>query len=686
MAEEEPSEPQCCICRAALGDSEDDPKTSLMCGHTFHSECLNMYCENIQLTLEQLPCPMCKLRACDLMASAEEIQHEQQPPRLRRSGGSDRLEEETIIDDDDEDAGSDYVDDEASLPKASPAKKATTPAKKPSAKKSAPKKASAKKAPGPKPKGPSVVNLLVGPPPTPKAEGVEPSPEEAATPKAEGVAPSPEETASPTAEGVAPSPEAAASPTAEGVAPSPKVPATPKAEGVGEAPSPKAPASPKAEGVAPSPKAPAAPKARGVASSSKAGGVATTPKAAAAPKGSFFRPLEELHPTVFCTTCGSPCSYMKCRILSKRDGTWRCNSCRVRIVQLSRSFDQWPVPGFKHIPTEVSQKFFRDAADSSQEMTKGAMTALLEKHQKHETFYEEGGKFLPLAVWERKGFDPVAIATKSDPSDVLEHPVIGTTYRIRLLTSGTRGSSGWSHSERNSASGKRRKTAPTNINTPGGSSSSVLPAPEQSEEAAEPEEATEPEEAAEEESSDSSSSSDSTSSSGAKKKKKGKKSKKKKTKKKQSRYAEKAKRAAQKAKEKEQKAKEKEKEKQKKEKEKQKQEKAQEKEKDKAEAAKRVFAQQLITKINPIMLSFASVIANPVFSSLSPSIIDSAKNLYGEMELHDKQAREVDQDPSQAFHKNISSLKDITKLLADTKKTQTLIQQLFVAMDRMPTS
>ena len=52
----------------------------------------------------------------------------------------------------------------------------------------------------------------------------------------------------------------------------------------------------------------------------------------------------------------------------------------------------------------------------------------------HEEAYMEGGTFMPLGAWVAKGFDGNAIETKTLPSDVKEHPVLGKTLRVRLVS------------------------------------------------------------------------------------------------------------------------------------------------------------------------------------------------------------------------------------------------------------
>ena len=46
--------------------------------------------------------------------------------------------------------------------------------------------------------------------------------------------------------------------------------------------------------------------------------------------------------------------------------------------------------------------------------------------------WAEGGKFLPLSVWEHKGFDRQLIERGTLPEDIDMHPLFGATYRVRI--------------------------------------------------------------------------------------------------------------------------------------------------------------------------------------------------------------------------------------------------------------
>ena len=66
---------------------------------------------------------------------------------------------------------------------------------------------------------------------------------------------------------------------------------------------------------------------------------------------------------------------------------------------------------------------------------------------------------MPLSVWQKKGFDVDAIAAKAKAEDKQEHEMLGTCYRVRLLTTGERGSEGAARKTVTSSPGTKRKAA-----------------------------------------------------------------------------------------------------------------------------------------------------------------------------------------------------------------------------------
>ena len=157
---------------------------------------------------------------------------------------------------------------------------------------------------------------------------------------------------------------------------------------------------------------------------------------------------------ILCYTCGIPKSILKVRLINKTKNQFRCNDCSQKKTYLFRGFGSSIVP--EAIPLHESQKFFA-SCELSQISVKAGFSKLIERYEVHEEYYEEGGLFLPLAVWERKGFDPDVIKAGTEPKDIQQHPVLGPCYRLRLLATGTRGNRGWRGSSSVTAQGKKRK-------------------------------------------------------------------------------------------------------------------------------------------------------------------------------------------------------------------------------------
>ena len=58
------------ICLICHNSQDDDKFTSALCGHTFHTYCIDAYADAMGMTLVELPCPTCK-RTGDSLADAE---------------------------------------------------------------------------------------------------------------------------------------------------------------------------------------------------------------------------------------------------------------------------------------------------------------------------------------------------------------------------------------------------------------------------------------------------------------------------------------------------------------------------------------------------------------------------------------------------------------------------------------
>ena len=190
-----------------------------------------------------------------------------------------------------------------------------------------------------------------------------------------------------------------------------------------------------------------------------AGSAAPAPTVVYGIGGSIFPKFPE--PTVYCSTCGSECVISAVRVLSKREGSWRCCKCRCKITALYRGFGGWPSEGFTSLTSEEQQKFYKEVQDKSAEEIVASAKKLLTKFESHSKFYAESGKHLPLSVWAAKGFDVDRIKTLTPQSDIQMHNILGECYRVQLLTTGRSGEEGLKQEDVKAARGKKRAAAVT---------------------------------------------------------------------------------------------------------------------------------------------------------------------------------------------------------------------------------
>jgi hypothetical protein len=112
------------------------------------------------------------------------------------------------------------------------------------------------------------------------------------------------------------------------------------------------------------------------------------------------------------------------------------------MTQLYRGHGKWPPADFRNLSEQSQLQFYRSLDGMSGKDVVLAATEVLTKFQENESNYAEHGQFLPLGVWATQGFDAERIRTISKTSDIEEHAVLGTTYRVPIRSSGTRGREG----------------------------------------------------------------------------------------------------------------------------------------------------------------------------------------------------------------------------------------------------
>ena len=110
--------------------------------------------------------------------------------------------------------------------------------------------------------------------------------------------------------------------------------------------------------------------------------------------------------TAYCNFCGRYEHFSRVRLMSKVAGTWKCQTCHNKEQCLRRIFGKWPTGSFQNAAQEMRHSFMARIA----EMSTVQITELCEQEEittieEDVDFFEEGGEFLPLSVWEQRGYD-----------------------------------------------------------------------------------------------------------------------------------------------------------------------------------------------------------------------------------------------------------------------------------------
>ena len=154
--------------------------------------------------------------------------------------------------------------------------------------------------------------------------------------------------------------------------------------------------------------------------------------------------------TVQCDMCGNQAvPLVTARIMSKKKGTWKCAKCNCSLAKVYRSETSDTAAGLLIMPEKQKNEFWLKVHTccSAEEIRTAVATYSIVKENKQERFFHNDGKFLPLAVWSRKGFDADRISTLSTDSDRRVDRVLGMTYRVEIMCTGNRGSQGTTATE-----------------------------------------------------------------------------------------------------------------------------------------------------------------------------------------------------------------------------------------------
>jgi hypothetical protein len=210
---------------------------------------------------------------------------------------------------------------------------------------------------------------------------------------------------------------------------------------------------------------------------------------------------------------------------------------------MNRTWAGWPTEAFRKLGKEEQEMFYKDAAGSGVKVARLKYAAAVSSFEEHSEWYQEGGEYLPLAVWAARGFNPELISLESKECDVKRNlPQLGDCYRVKIMSAGMSGKKGSRREEENSVSGPAPKRLKEKFKTAGAAAKAAAAAESaNSAAAASAAPMPQPNEELDSDNSEDSDSDSSSSSSSRGKKKKDKKKKKGKSDKKTKKAAEKAK-------------------------------------------------------------------------------------------------------------------------------------------------
>lgn len=150
------------------------------------------------------------------------------------------------------------------------------------------------------------------------------------------------------------------------------------------------------------------------------------------------------------------------RIYNKKKALFNCGKCRSSVTRVYKQLGTIP-----EVSEELSQAFWKKANETAtKELGSVAEQYTLKHSEKDETLTSVGGDWLPLSVWERRGFDTALIEANSAPQNVRSHPVLGMTYRVAIQGSSSTEVKASEKSRTDTASSAVPPTVPTTAPAP----------------------------------------------------------------------------------------------------------------------------------------------------------------------------------------------------------------------------
>ncbi len=108
-----------------------------------------------------------------------------------------------------------------------------------------------------------------------------------------------------------------------------------------------------------------------------------------------------------------------------------CKKCVNRDTALRRLCGRWPLQEFDEL-TEQEQVDFYQRCGTTMAHVRNHVSETLVRVRMRRKNSLRSGQFLPLSVYEKMGYNTADIEGKTEPGDIADHPVLGTTYRVEL--------------------------------------------------------------------------------------------------------------------------------------------------------------------------------------------------------------------------------------------------------------
>ena len=140
-----------------------------------------------------------------------------------------------------------------------------------------------------------------------------------------------------------------------------------------------------------------------------------------------------MHGMVLCSKCLLPAELSKVRLVGKGTQTYYCRKCSNKISLMHKHFGVCSPPHYCSLSNEDKVAFWRSAASTKEDL-RVAMMKISEKYSLEKSLVSQDGEYLPLSVWESRGFSAADILNKSTEDMVQEHPVLGRCYRLDILS------------------------------------------------------------------------------------------------------------------------------------------------------------------------------------------------------------------------------------------------------------